>query len=47
MKLQENIVRFVPINSEGYEMQDQIIICKSRETSPEKGMLRNWNLQEL
>ena len=47
MKLQENIVSFVPLKSEGDEVLDQIVMHKSNETSREKGMLRNRILQEL
>ena len=47
MKLQENIVPFVPLKSEGDEVRDQIVMHKSNKTSREKGMLRNLILQEL
>ena len=47
MKLQENIVPFVPLKSEGDEVRDQIVMHKSNKTSRETGMLRNWILQEL
>ena len=47
IKLQEKIVLFVPLKSEDDEVQDQIFMYKSNETSREKGMLRNWDLEEL
>ena len=47
IKLQVNIVLFVPLKSADDEVQDQIFMYKSNETSREKGMLRNWDLQEL
>ena len=47
MKLQENIVPFVSLKSEGDKVRDQIVMYKSNETSCEKGMVRKWFLQEL
>ena len=47
MKLQENIVPFVSLKSEGDKVRDQIVMYKSNETSREKGMVRKWFLQEL
>ena len=47
MKLQENIVPFVSLKSEGDKVRDQIVMYKSNKTSCEKDMVRKWFLQEL
>ena len=47
MKLQENIVPFVSLKSEGDKVRDQIVMYKNNETSREKGMVRKWFLQEF
>ena len=47
MKLQENIVPFVSLKSEGDKVRDQIVMYKSNEASCEKGMVRKRFLEEL